>query len=126
MGKLTFVLGLGAGYVVGTRAGRARYEQLKHLATRAVQQGGVQEQLAGARQQIKQRSADAAVAAGQAALHGAGQTAKNVAVAGFSAAAGKRRQVVQSTIGGPQQTEVTSIETVPTTSERPASPTSDS
>ncbi|MER8234620.1 YtxH domain-containing protein [Streptomyces sp. NPDC101490] len=27
--KLTFVVGLGLGYVIGTRAGRERYEQLK-------------------------------------------------------------------------------------------------
>ncbi|MCU1479559.1 MAG: hypothetical protein JWQ19_345 [Subtercola sp.] len=28
-GKLLFVVGLGAGYVLGTRAGRQRYEQIK-------------------------------------------------------------------------------------------------
>jgi hypothetical protein len=30
--KLTFVIGLAIGYVVGTRAGRERYEQLKKSA----------------------------------------------------------------------------------------------
>jgi len=33
MGKGTFVIGLGVGYVLGTRAGRERYEQLKERAT---------------------------------------------------------------------------------------------
>jgi len=34
MGKVTAVLGIGVGYVLGTRAGRERYEQLKQTATR--------------------------------------------------------------------------------------------
>ncbi len=32
MGKLSLGLGLGVGYVLGTRAGRARYEQIKQAA----------------------------------------------------------------------------------------------
>lgn len=32
-GKIAFVLGAAAGYVLGTRAGRARYEQIKRGAT---------------------------------------------------------------------------------------------
>ena len=43
-GKILFVVGLGVGYVLGTRAGRERYEQMKRAAesvwnTPAVQQG---------------------------------------------------------------------------------------
>ena len=43
-GKILFVVGLGVGYVLGTRAGRERYEQIKKAAesvwnTPAVQQG---------------------------------------------------------------------------------------
>ncbi len=33
MGKGTFIVGLGVGYVLGTRAGRERYEQIKERAT---------------------------------------------------------------------------------------------
>ena len=33
--KLPFIIGLGAGYVLGTRAGRARYERMKSAASRA-------------------------------------------------------------------------------------------
>jgi hypothetical protein len=43
-GKLLFVVGLGAGYVLGTRAGRERYEQIARAADKiwnkpAVQKG---------------------------------------------------------------------------------------
>jgi len=43
-GKVLFVVGLGVGYVLGTRAGRERYEQIKKAAegvwnTPSVQQG---------------------------------------------------------------------------------------
>ena len=43
-GKILFVVGLGVGYVLGTRAGRERYEQIRKAAegvwnTPAVQQG---------------------------------------------------------------------------------------
>ena len=33
-GKLTLLLGFGAGYVLGTRSGRARYEQMSATAQR--------------------------------------------------------------------------------------------
>ena len=33
-GKILFVVGLGVGYVLGTRAGRERYEQIKAAAER--------------------------------------------------------------------------------------------
>ena len=45
--RVTFVAGLAAGFVVGTRAGRERYEQMKRLARRAADNPAVQ-QAAGA------------------------------------------------------------------------------
>ncbi|MFE7129381.1 YtxH domain-containing protein [Streptomyces sp. NPDC057638] len=39
--KLTFVLGLAVGYVIGTRAGRERYEQLKKSARQISQNPAV-------------------------------------------------------------------------------------
>jgi hypothetical protein len=39
--KLTFVVGLTIGYVIGTRAGRERYEQLKKSARRFSQNPAV-------------------------------------------------------------------------------------
>jgi hypothetical protein len=43
MGKVSFALGLGAGYVLGTRAGRARYEQIQHAAVSLTEKPQVQE-----------------------------------------------------------------------------------
>ena len=43
MGKVTFALGLGAGYVLGARAGRARYDQIQQAATRLTGRPEVQE-----------------------------------------------------------------------------------
>ena len=34
--KLTLLIGIAVGYVLGSRAGRERYDQLKATATRAV------------------------------------------------------------------------------------------
>lgn len=39
--KIPFILGLGAGYVLGTRAGRAQYERIKAAATRIVERPSV-------------------------------------------------------------------------------------
>jgi hypothetical protein len=43
MGKVSFALGLGAGYVLGARAGRARYEQIQHAAASLAEKPQVQE-----------------------------------------------------------------------------------
>lgn len=40
-GKIAFVLGLGLGYVLGTRAGRQRYEQIKRGAQKLWDSPGV-------------------------------------------------------------------------------------
>jgi hypothetical protein len=45
--RVTFVAGLAAGFVMGTRAGRERYEQMKKMARRAADNPAVQ-QAAGA------------------------------------------------------------------------------
>ncbi|MET9556684.1 hypothetical protein SSPS47_09550 [Streptomyces sp. S4.7] len=41
MRRLTFIAGLAVGYVLGTRAGRERYEQLKKSASRISQNPAV-------------------------------------------------------------------------------------
>ncbi|KGF02914.1 hypothetical protein [Actinomyces urogenitalis] len=43
--KIPFILGLGAGYVLGTRAGRAQYERIKAAATRVAEQPFVREKV---------------------------------------------------------------------------------
>ncbi|WP_426625969.1 hypothetical protein ACPPVW_08000 [Leifsonia sp. McL0607] len=44
-GKLLFVTGAAAGYVLGTRAGRKRYEQMKSAALKVWESPGVQKQV---------------------------------------------------------------------------------
>lgn len=99
MGKLSFLLGVSVGYVIGARAGRERYEQIKLQAGRAWQHPAVQEQVGKAAEQIRTRGPEVAAAAGQAALRGAGDAAKNAALAGFAAATGKHRgPIVQGSL----------------------------
>ncbi|MBM7807517.1 hypothetical protein JOD57_003354 [Geodermatophilus bullaregiensis] len=49
MGKLSLGLGLGVGYVLGARAGRDRYEQIKQAAAGLVERPEVQQALEQAR-----------------------------------------------------------------------------
>jgi len=63
--RITFLGGLAAGFVLGARAGRERYEQLKQLGRRvadspAAQQaaGAVQAQAAGLAKAAKQKVSD--------------------------------------------------------------------
>ncbi|WP_225836810.1 YtxH domain-containing protein [Streptomyces sp. NK08204] len=49
--RLTFVAGLAVGYVLGTRAGRERYEQLKKCADRIAQNPAVRNTAETAAQQ---------------------------------------------------------------------------
>jgi len=90
MSKLTFAVGIAAGYVLGTRAGRGRYEQIKQVSSRAWNHPAVVEQRQKTTAQIKQRGPEVAAAAGQAAIKGMGQAAKSAATAGFQAAIGHR------------------------------------
>ncbi|MBB2894050.1 hypothetical protein [Flexivirga oryzae] len=91
MSKLTFAVGIAAGYVLGTRAGRGRYEQIKQVSSRAWNHPAVVEQRQKTSAQIKQRGPEVAAAAGQAAIKGMGQAAKSAATAGFQAAVGHRQ-----------------------------------
>jgi hypothetical protein len=54
MGKLTAVIALGAGYVLGTHAGRERYEQMKKTAVGVAQRPEVQQ----ARDRLKTVASD--------------------------------------------------------------------
>ncbi|MFD4571044.1 YtxH domain-containing protein [Streptomyces sp. NPDC058417] len=52
--RLTFVVGLALGYVLGTRAGRERYEQLKKSARQIAQNPAVRNTAETAAQQGRQ------------------------------------------------------------------------
>lgn len=56
MGKLSFIAGVGVGYVLGARAGRTRYEQIKVQASRLWQSEPVQSKVATAAGAVKQQA----------------------------------------------------------------------
>lgn len=59
-GKILFALGLGVGYVFGTRAGRARYNQIKSAALKVWNDPRVQEQVAVATEFVKDKAPEVA------------------------------------------------------------------
>jgi hypothetical protein len=59
-GKILFVAGLGIGYVLGTRAGREKYEQLKSGAMRLWNDPRVQRQVDAAETFVKDKAPDVA------------------------------------------------------------------
>ncbi len=60
MAKLAFLLGAGAGYVLGARAGRKRYEQMRARAQRVWQSQPVQDKVTTAKHVAKDKAAPAA------------------------------------------------------------------
>ena len=90
MGKISFLAGGVVGYVLGTRAGEKRYEQIKKQADKAWQNPVVQEKVTAATEQVKtkapavaaavgQKAADAGKSAGQATAAKAGDAKDAVA-----------------------------------------------
>jgi len=59
-GKILFVAGLGIGYLLGTRAGRERYEQIKGFATRLWSDPRVQRQVDNVEAFVKDKAPDVA------------------------------------------------------------------
>jgi hypothetical protein len=57
MGKAAFVMGVAVGYVLGARAGRQRYEQIKGQASRLWNSDPVQHRVGDATQAVKQQAA---------------------------------------------------------------------
>lgn len=55
-GKVAFVLGAAVGYVLGTRAGRERYEQIKRGARRVWQTAPVQRGVNAVRDRVDERA----------------------------------------------------------------------
>ncbi|WP_435200575.1 hypothetical protein [Janibacter sp. GS2] len=61
MAKLSFVLGAAAGYVLGARAGRRRYEQIRSGTQKLWQSQPVQSQVSSAKHAAKTKAAPAAL-----------------------------------------------------------------
>ena len=59
-GKILFVFGLAMGYVLGTRAGRERYEQIKAGAEKVWMDPRVQEQVHTVEEFVKDKAPDLA------------------------------------------------------------------
>lgn len=57
-GKILFVAGLGVGYLLGTRAGRERYEQIKAVASKLWNDPTVQRQVDTVQGFVKDKAAD--------------------------------------------------------------------
>ena len=61
MAKLSFLLGAAAGYVLGARAGRQRYDQIRSGAGKVWQSQPVQTQVSSAKHAAKTKAAPAAL-----------------------------------------------------------------
>ena len=59
-GKILFIFGLAVGYVLGTRAGRERYEQIKAGAEKVWLDPRVQEQVHTVEEFVKDKAPDLA------------------------------------------------------------------
>ncbi len=59
-GKILFVAGLGLGYVLGTRAGREKYEQLKTAALKVWNDPRVQKQVDAVEDFVKDKAPEVA------------------------------------------------------------------
>jgi hypothetical protein len=57
-GKILFLAGLGVGYVLGTRAGRERYEQIKSAASNLWNAPAVQKQVDNVQDFVKDKAPD--------------------------------------------------------------------
>lgn len=82
MGKPSFLIGAAVGYVLGARAGKQRYEQIKVRANKVWYSDPVQAKVGDATQAVKQQAApfvadklgDAAKAASKAMKHQPGHS----------------------------------------------------
>lgn len=94
-GKLLFLVGLAAGYVLGTRAGRERYEQIKRATSRLWNDPRVQRQVKQAEDFAKDKAPEVADFLAEGAKKVVGQ------VSGKPASA-KARQTTRRTAAKPR------------------------
>lgn len=71
MAKLGFLAGAGLGYVLGARAGRERYEQIRQMTRRAWHNPRVQRQAANAQAVVSEKASQAQDAVSEKASHAA-------------------------------------------------------
>lgn len=86
MAKLTFIAGMAAGYVLGARAGKKRYAQIKRVSTKVWTSQPVERKKADLKIAAKTKAApfvadrisDAAKAAGQALRESGARTPQHI------------------------------------------------
>ena len=77
VGKISLLVGFGAGYVLGARSGRERYEQIASRAREVWRDPRVQEKAGQAQQLVKDKASEASsVAAEKASAAGSKVSAK--------------------------------------------------
>ena len=86
MSKISFLAGVGAGYVLGARAGKQRYEQIKQQADRAWHNDKVQARVSSATETVKAKAPIVGQKAADAAKSGASVAADKVVSAKDTAA----------------------------------------
>ena len=79
MSKISFVAGAAVGYVLGTRAGEKRYEQIKKQADKAWSNPAVQDKVSAATETVKAKAPVVAAAVGQKAADVSKDAAHGVA-----------------------------------------------
>jgi hypothetical protein len=72
MGKISFIAGLAAGYVLGAKAGQKRYEQIKGRASQLWSSEPVQTRVESAREAVKEQAPAVAGKVSEAAKHAGG------------------------------------------------------
>ena len=77
MGKASFVVGVAVGYVLGARAGRKRYEQIKGQAAKLWNSDPVQHRVGDATQAVKDQAAPYVTEKLGDAVKAVGQTVRN-------------------------------------------------
>jgi len=80
MSKAAFVVGAAIGYVLGARAGRKRYEQIKGQASRLWNSDPVQHRVGDATQAVKQQAAPYVTEKLGDAMKSVGQSMRNTSV----------------------------------------------
>ena len=96
MGKISFLAGGVVGYVLGTRAGEKRYEQIKKQADKAWSNPAVQDKVTAATETVKAKAPVVAAAVGQKAADVSKDAAHGVA----SKASDAKDAVSSKTSGG--------------------------
>ncbi len=99
MKKLMLVAALAVGYVLGARAGRGRYEQIKQAAQRVRRDPRVQEK--------SHQAADLAKETAQVATAAAVDKAKTVGTAAVDKVTSGSQDGEESTVGWPQSADAT-------------------